>query len=538
MKKIALHYRKSRVVLGSEKTIMAPENPYLSHAKADQASQAMLLDSMAEGVLVRQGSNVVFANRAIFDILGASFEDEEHVSRPMDDWIHPEDRGKVESSFQRRVAGGDADSEYEFRLIRLDGSMLWVSCRAAVVDWSGEKAVVAFLRDISDEIESRNNHKLSSDLFKNIFNVTPDFMLLFGLDTLTVLDVNPAFLNVFGYRKDSVIQTSVGQLEMWSDPTFFERFVHELKTTASITDIPAALRTRGGAIRHFRLFARRIDGTESPLLLMTGRDVTEEISHAQELQRTRDAAELSNRTKSEFLANMSHELRTPLNAILGFSEVIRDGVGGIDLSDKHGDYANDIHKSGTHLLAIINNILDLSKVEAGRLEAHLSVLDPVPCFDMCLRLIHHRASESGVRLTHKFEDNLLLEADERLLKQIGLNLLSNAVKFTEHGGSVDFSFQRSRDGGACIAVCDTGIGMTPDEITIAMRPFGQVDSSLSRIHQGSGLGLPLVVAFAEKLGARMTIESQPKQGTLVRVFFPAEIVQERTAPEPSEAIAS
>lgn len=517
---------------------MAPENPYLSHAKADQASQAMLLDSMAEGVLVRQGSNVVFANRAIFDILGASFEDEEHVSRPMDDWIHPEDRGKVESSFQRRIAGGDADSEYEFRLVRLDGSELWVSCRAAVVDWSGEKAVVAFLRDISGEIESRNNLKLSSDLFKNIFNVTPDFMLLFGLDTLTVLDVNPAFLNVFGYRKDSVIQTSVGQLEMWSDPTFFERFVHELKTTASITDIPAALRTRGGAIRHFRLFARRIDGTESPLLLMTGRDVTEEISHAQELQRTRDAAELSNRTKSEFLANMSHELRTPLNAILGFSEVIRDGVGGVDLSDKHGDYANDIHKSGTHLLAIINDILDLSKVEAGRLEAHLSVLDPVPCLDMCLRLIHHRASESGVRLTHKFEGNLLLEADERLLKQIGLNLLSNAVKFTEHGGSVDFSFQRSRDGGACIAVCDTGIGMTPDEITIAMRPFGQVDSSLSRIHQGSGLGLPLVVAFAEKLGARMTIQSQPGQGTLVRVFFPVEMVQERSAPETSEAIAS
>lgn len=517
---------------------MASENPYLNHAKANQASQAMLLDSMAEGVLVRQGPDAVFANRAMFEILGASFEDEEHVARPMDDWIHPEDRAKVESSFQRRVAGGDAESEYEFRLIRLDGSMLWVSCRAAVIDWGGEKAVVAFLRDISDEIESRNHHKLSSDLFKNIFNVTPDFMLLFGLDSLKVMDVNPAFLNVFGYRKDAVLETVVGNLEMWSDPTFFERFVHELKTTASITDIPAALRTRGGAIRHFRLFARRIDGTETPLLLMTGRDVTEEISHAQELQRTRDAAELSNRTKSEFLANMSHELRTPLNAILGFSEVIRDGVAGIDLSEKHGDYANDIHKSGTHLLAIINDILDLSKVEAGRLEAHISVLDPVPCLDMCLRLIHHRASEGGVKLTHEFEDNLLLEADERLVKQIGLNLLSNAVKFTEHGGSVDFSFRRSRDGGACIAVCDTGIGMTPDEITIAMRPFGQVDSSLSRIHQGSGLGLPLVVAFAEKLGARMTIESQPEQGTLVRVFFPADVVHVKKSEEASEAIAS
>ena len=517
---------------------MKSDNPYLLHAKADQASQAMLLDSMAEGVLVRQGANVVFANKAMFDILGASFEDESHVARPLEDWIYPDDRAKVEASFQRRIAGGDAESEYEFRVTRIDGEIVWVSCRATVVDWAGEKAVVAFLRDISIEIESRKHHKLSSDLFKNIFNVTPDFMLLFGLDTLKIIDVNPAFLNMFGYRKDSVLEIDVGQLDLWSDPTFFERFVQELKTTASITDIPAALKTRGGAIRHFRLFARRIDGKDTPLLLMTGRDVTEEISHAQELQRTRDAAELSNRTKSEFLANMSHELRTPLNAILGFSEVIRDGIGGVDLSAKHGDYANDIHKSGTHLLAIINDILDLSKVEAGRLEAHISLLDPIPCLDMCLRLIHHRANEGGVRLTHKFESDLLIEADERLLKQIGLDLLSNAVKFTESGGSVDISLQRTKEGGACLAVCDTGIGMTADEIAIAMRPFGQVDSSLSRIHQGSGLGLPLVVAFSEKLGARMTIESQPGQGTLVRVFFPADIVQDNGSDTPTEAIAS
>lgn len=513
-------------------------NPYTKHEKADAAAQALLLDEIAEGVLVRNHQEVVFANKAMFSILGADFENPAHARRPVDDWVHPADRHKIEQTFQARVSGKETVDQYEFRLVRMDGSYVWVSCRAALIDWAGEMCVAAYIKDISSEIESRNKHQLSNDLFKNIFNVTPDFMLLFGLSDASVIDVNPAFLNVFGYRKDAVVGKKVSTLNFWSDPTFFERFLEELKTTASITDIPAALTTRGGVIRHFRMFARRIDGVAEPLLLMTGRDVTEEISHAQELQRTRDAAELSNRTKSEFLANMSHELRTPLNAILGFSELIRDGAGGIHLTDKHGEYANDIHRSGTHLLAIINDILDLSKVEAGRLEAHISRLDPIPCLDMCLRLIHHRASEGGVSIHHKFDQTLMLEADERLLKQIGLNLLSNAVKFTESGGSVDMSFAKSKDGGACLAVCDTGIGMTAEEITIAKRPFGQVDSSLSRSQQGSGLGLPLVVAFAEKLGARMTIESEPGQGTLVRVFFPSSVVHQRDALQAPEAMAS
>ena len=511
-------------------------NPYLDQENAETRAHVYLLDNMTEGVLVRNGERILFANCAAFEILKADFSKPETLSRPVEEWIHPDDQELVQKTFDLRMSGGNADEEYEFRLIRSDDEQVWVSCRAALIEWEGETCVVAYIRDISEEIEERNKRRLNSDLFKNIFNVTPDFMLLFGLSDTVVMDVNPSFLNVFGCRKDAIIGERVGQLNLWSDPTFFERFLQELKTTASITDIPAALKTRGGIIRHFRLFARRIDGGETPLLLMTGRDVTEEISHAQELQRTRDAAELSNRTKSEFLANMSHELRTPLNAILGFSELIRDGIGGEHLTQKHGEYANDIHRSGTHLLAIINDILDLSK--AGRLDAHISLIDPLPCFDMCLRLIHHRASEGGVSLTHKFDNRFMIDADERLLKQIGLNLLSNAVKFTERGGSVDMSFRETSDGNMCLAVCDTGIGMTADEITIAMRPFGQVDSSLSRSQQGSGLGLPLVVAFAEKLGARMTIESEPKQGTLVRVFFPASIVHPRNAEGEQRAIAS
>ncbi len=505
-----------------------PINPYSSHPKADVRAQAQLLDDVTEGVVVRCGDEVVFANSAMFRILGAEPGDTSQLEKSVEEWIHPDDLRRINQMYRQRMAGEDVPSTYKFRLIRLDGSFVWVQSRTSVLQWAGESCAVAYLTDITTEMEIRDRQKFSSDLFKNIFNVTPEFMLLFGLRNNQVIDVNPAFLNVFGCRKDTVVGENVSNLGMWSESTFFERFIEELKTTASLTDIPAALETRGGIIRHFRLFARRIEGASEPYLLMTGRDVTEDMSHELELQRTRDAAELSNRTKSEFLANMSHELRTPLNAILGFSELIRDGIGGDKLAGNHSEYASDIHKSGTHLLAIINDILDLSKIEAGRLEAQISLMDPIPCLEMCMRLVHQRAHEAGVTISSELDFQIMLEADERLLKQIGLNLLSNAVKFTDSGGQVSLILARTGDGGASLAVEDTGIGMTADEIVVAKRPFGQVESGLIRSREGSGLGLPLVVAFASKLGGRVSIESKPEIGTKITIYFPADVVCERT----------
>lgn len=507
--------------------------------KQDQSAGAVLgaiLDSASEGIIVRAGEELLYANPAVFDLLGIDDDHRDAILQPITDWVHPDDRDTVRSQYRARLEGRGDDAPYEFRLRRIDGDYIWVSCRASIVPWGDGEAVAAYLTDISASVEARNLEQVTSDLFKNIFNVTPEFMLLFRLANNEVLDVNPAFLNVFGRRRDQVVAAEVGDLDLWADSTFFDRFVEELKSTASLTNIPAALKTRGGAIRHFRLFARRIDGSSEPLLLMTGRDVTEEISRAQELQRNRDAAELSNRTKSEFLANMSHELRTPLNAILGFSELIRDRIGGESMIDRYSEYASDIHKSGTHLLSIINDILDLSKVEAGRLEAHVSWVDPVVCLEMCLRLVQQRATESKISVECDLDPSIMLEADERLLKQIGLNLLSNSVKFTNPGGNVQLSLVTLRDGGACLSVADSGIGMTAEEIAIARRPFGQVDSSLSRSQEGSGLGLPLVVAFADKMNCKLTIESEPGVGTKISVFFPPSKVRVRE--ESSDRVAA
>jgi len=244
-----------------------------------------------------------------------------------------------------------------------------------------------------------------------------------------------------------------------------------------------------------------------------------EIAHG-DLVRAHAEAEAASRAKSEFLANMSHELRTPLNAIIGFAEVIESETFG-PTGPRYREYAGDIHGSGRHLLQVINDILDLAKVEAGQMLLHEARLDPALVMQGCVRLIKPRAAKSNVRIYTAFDPNLpVLLADEARLRQIGLNLLSNAVKFTKAGGRVSISTGVDGAGGITIAVADTGIGMTADEIRIALEPFQQVTSSFSRTNEGTGLGLPLTKTLVELHGGRLDITSAPGRGTTVTVSFP------------------
>jgi two-component system cell cycle sensor histidine kinase PleC len=252
-----------------------------------------------------------------------------------------------------------------------------------------------------------------------------------------------------------------------------------------------------------------------------------------DLIRAHAETEAASRAKSEFLANMSHELRTPLNAIIGFAEVIERETFG-PTGSRYREYASDIHGSGRHLLQVINDILDLAKVEAGQMLLHEARLDPALVMQGCVRLIKPRAAKSNVRIYTAFDPNLpVLLADEARLRQIGLNLLSNAVKFTKAGGRVSISSGLDAAGRITMAVTDTGIGMTADEIRIALEPFQQVTSSLSRTNEGTGLGLPLTKTLVELHGGRLDIASVPGRGTTVTVTFPAS----RSLGHPAEAAA-
>jgi signal transduction histidine kinase len=233
-------------------------------------------------------------------------------------------------------------------------------------------------------------------------------------------------------------------------------------------------------------------------------------------------AEDANRAKSQFLANMSHELRTPLNAVIGFSEIIKNEMLGAINDPRYREYAEDIHRSGAHLLQLINDILDLTKVEAGKYELQEEVCDVAKAISDAIRLMRDLATNGGLTLQNLVSPDLpFLFADERCLRQMVVNFLSNAVKFTPKGGRIDVGARLDADGALVISVTDTGIGMKPDDIPRALSPFRQLENSLGRRYEGTGLGLPLVKALLDLHQGSLAIASELGAGTTASACFPA-----------------
>lgn len=252
-----------------------------------------------------------------------------------------------------------------------------------------------------------------------------------------------------------------------------------------------------------------------------------------ELRTAKEEAEVASRAKSEFLAMVSHELRTPLNAVIGFSEILTNEMFGPVGDSRYMGYASDIRSSGLHLLSLINDILDLSKVEANSFELYEEELDVPTLLDDALHLVEAKAKAGEIRLRPDLPPDLpALYADERAFKQIILNLLSNAVKFTPPGGRVSASADVNENGEFVFWVIDTGIGIAEADQERILKPFTQADSSLARRYEGTGLGLPLTKSLVELHGGQLKLESQPQKGTMVCAIFPSErVIRKRIAAE-------
>jgi PAS domain S-box-containing protein len=363
---------------------------------------------------------------------------------------------------------------------------------------------------------------------------------IYGLD----LDGNTTFCNpiaarMIGWEADEL----VGKPQ--------HAILHHTKPDGSPyprEECPLHAAFKDGKIRHVsdEVFWRK-DGTSFPVgytstpirdekgelvgAVVVFRDITDRKRAEDALRTAKEEAELANRAKSAFLANMSHELRSPLNAVIGFADILKEELIGPIGLPQYREYAEDIHVSGTHLLDIINDILDISRIEAGKLKLHEDRIDIRSAIETCTKLIKPQAVPAKVRLRSEINSALPdLYADERKIRQILLNLLSNAVKFTPEGGRVTTTARIDDDGQFVLTVTDTGIGIAPEDMDKAMEPFGQINSSLSCEQEGTGLGLSLTKALVELHGGELELKSELHKGTQAIVTLPPYRVTTREPP--------
>ncbi len=281
--------------------------------------------------------------------------------------------------------------------------------------------------------------------------------------------------------------------------------------------------------RRVQLIVRRLDDPSGPRLIAQVFDATAQYARELGLEIARTEAETREAGKTRFLANMSHELRTPLNAVLGFSDIMRQRIFG-PLPDRYGEYAENIHQAGGHLLDLINDVLDVTKIEAERYALTLERFDAREVVSAAMALVRVNADDKGVSLSSILPgDPVEVSADKRALKQIALNLLSNAVKFTPRGGSITVTVEAIGPY-LEVVVADTGVGIAPEDVRRLGRPFEQAGEMEQR-RQGTGLGLSLVRAFAELHGGRMSIDSTLGEGTAVTVRLPVALIARAPAPE-------
>ncbi|MGV8996425.1 MAG: PAS domain-containing sensor histidine kinase [Parvibaculaceae bacterium] len=354
--------------------------------------------------------------------------------------------------------------------------------------------------------------------FQSIFFAAPQAMAIVDPSTHRIIQANRKATELFGSAHDLA--------GMDSRTLFVDQDVrHRLDETAvgqrPRGAIEAQLTNANGEIIWAHISAALVRFHGLPAMLVALQDVTARRREAEALREARDQATDSSKSKSEFLANMSHELRTPLNAIIGFSEALERELFGPVGNPRYREYAVDIHDSGVHLLNLINDILDLSKIEAGHFQLHEDETDLDGIVASACRIVRHRAQQASISIEINMpKPAISLVVDERALKQILINLVSNAVKFSNDCGVVRVEAAISGDG-LRIAVIDQGIGIAEGDIPKALSPFTQLDGTLSRTHEGTGLGLPLAKHMTELHGGRLTIESVFGEGTTVFVDLPS-----------------
>ena len=507
------------------------------HKKADQALResegrfrAVVNNSPTKIHIKDADGRYILVNREAEKLFGVT---EEQARGKTTQEIFPE---KTAASFvghdQLVMETGQAIEEEE-DWVREDGIHTYLTVKFPIFDAAGPGGHIIGVGAIGTDITERKRAEAALERLRRQY----DMILrsagegIYGLDMQgKTTFVNPAAAKMIGWETEELIGKPQHDI------------LHHTKPDGSPyprEECPIYAAFKDGRVHHATddVFWRK-DGTSFPVeyvstpiqedgrilgAVVTFSDISDRKKSEEALRDAKEQAELTNRSKSEFLANMSHELRTPLNAIIGFSDMIRGEMFGPVGSPKYVEYIDDINESGEHLLALISDILDLSKIEAGKLELYEEDVDVARTIRSCLTLVKERAGHGGLTLESQIPPELpALRADERKLKQILINLLSNAVKFTPAGGTVTIKSWLHPDDGYMCQVTDTGIGIALEDIPKALAPFKQIDSQLNRKYEGTGLGLPLTKSLVELHGGSLDLQSEVGVGTTVTVRFPAE----------------
>ena len=411
----------------------------------------------------------------------------------------------------------------------IDGTLLTILSAPPLLHW----VILPYVRSKEAvEKQSEDARHKSEHMLSQVLKAVVDGIIT--ADARGKIQVfNVAAEKIFGYRSEEVLGKSINLLMPELDAIVHDKYLKGFDVEVSSRKIVGFSREVMGRYRDGSEFPIDLSVSEMDLngqRMFTGvvRDITERKKAEQALVDAKNEAERASRIKSEFTANMSHELRTPLNAIIGFSEGVSSEMFGPLGHDKYAEYVGDIQDSALHLLDLLNDILDMARIEAEKFELHDEAFDLLDVSKSPMSCV----AASKLTLVNKISSDLpFLYADKRRVKQILLNLLSNAVKFTPEGGTVELDVYIDADHTMVLSVLDTGIGMDAADIQCALRPFEQIDTGLDRKYEGTGLGLPLVERMAELNGAVLEIESERDKGTCVRVRFAADRVRSRLQDE-------
>lgn len=398
---------------------------------------------------------------------------------------------------------------------------------AEKIDIGGAGHMLISGHDITERKRAERELRDSEARLSGILRISPEAIIVTdGAQRITLF--NEGAERIFGYAAAEVTGKSIEMLIPPEARKGHGEHVRKFKDSPDTSRFMSARQEIGALAKGDVVFPAeasisKLELQGETVFTVLLHDITERKKARQLLLAAKDEAESANRAKSEFLANMSHELRTPLNAILGFSEVIRSQVLGPVGIAKYVEYADDVHRSGEHLLEIISDILDVARIDAGQISLEEDIVTVEELIESSVMLIRERAEASELDLALELPPDMpSIMCDRRKVKQIVINLLSNAVKFTERGGRVSVGARIDDGSGeAVIEVRDSGVGMAVEDIPRVMEPFTQIASPMTRQHEGTGLGLPLVKKLVELHGGSIDMETAPGEGTTVRVRLPA-----------------